>query len=197
MVNICWPHFGQKCVKIWVLGAHSITYSSSGWVPMTNIFSKFKNMNNQLSNAPPNMFLRYLVIFLPYATYAFEFRKCSISNFVYDCYNYANLASFHKMLISSQAMMYRIRMFNTVLEHLKVILLVFQNSRNIRVSLGNTWSISVVLSVDRNVWKYEYYADIWARVVLNYEFLWPIFFRNSKEWIISFLTHYQPWFCDA
>ena len=151
MVNICWSHCGQKCVKIWVLGAHSITCSSSGWVPMTNSFSKFKNMNNQLSNAPPNMFLRYLVMFLPYATYAFEFRKCSISNFVYDCYNYANLASFHKMLISSEAMRHPVTGLDTVLGHQKFILLVFESHWNIPVSLGNIWSTFIDPSVDQNV----------------------------------------------
>ena len=39
---------------------------------MTNIFSKFKNMNNQLYNAPSTMFLRCLVMFLHFDTYAFE-----------------------------------------------------------------------------------------------------------------------------
>ena len=39
---------------------------------MTNIFSKFKNMNDQLSNAPSTMFLRCLVMFLHFDTYAFE-----------------------------------------------------------------------------------------------------------------------------
>ena len=109
---------------------------------------------------------------------------------------YTNLASFHKMLISSEAMRHPIRMLDMVLEHLKVILLVFESRRNIRVSLGNTWSTSVDPIVDQKVWKYEYYAHIWARVVLKYEFLWPIFFRNSKIWIISFQTHYQPCFYD-
>ena len=39
---------------------------------MTNIFSKFKNMNDQLSNVPSIMFLRCLVMFLHFDTYAFE-----------------------------------------------------------------------------------------------------------------------------
>ena len=39
---------------------------------MTNVFSKFKNMNDQLSNAPSTMFLRCLVMFLHFDTYVFE-----------------------------------------------------------------------------------------------------------------------------
>ena len=39
---------------------------------MTNIFSKFKNMIHQFSNALPTMFLRCLVMFLHFDTYAFE-----------------------------------------------------------------------------------------------------------------------------
>ena len=37
---------------------------------MTNIFSELKNMNHQLSNALSTMFLRHLVIFLHFETYA-------------------------------------------------------------------------------------------------------------------------------
>ena len=145
-------------------------------------------MNNQLYNAPSTMFLPCLVMFLHFDTYAFESaQKTCRARFL--C---TNLASFHKMLISSEAMRHPIKMLDTVLEHLKVILLVFESCRNIRASLGNTWSISVDSSVDHNVWKYEYYAHIWARVVLKYEFLWPIFFRNWKIWIVNFQTHYQP-----
>ena len=106
--------------------------------------------------------------------------------------SYTNLASLHKMLISSEAMRHPIRILDTFLEHQKAILSIFESRRNIRVNLGNTWSISVDSSVDQNLWKDGYYAHIWARVVLKYEFLWPIFFRNSKIWIISFQTHYQP-----
>ena len=62
-----------------------------------------------------------------------------------------NLASLHKMLISSQAMMHSIRMFDTVLEHPKAMLLVFESRRNIPVSLGNTWPTFVDPNVDQNV----------------------------------------------
>ena len=69
-VNICWPQCGPKCAEICVLGAHLTTCSSWVWVLMTNIFSELKNMNHQLSNAPSTMFLRHLVMFLHFETYA-------------------------------------------------------------------------------------------------------------------------------
>ena len=56
-----------------------------------------------------------------------------------------------KMLISSEAMGHRMRMFDTVLERPKVILLVFESHRNTPVMLGNTWPTSVDPSVDQNV----------------------------------------------
>ena len=46
---------------------------------MTNVFSKFKNMNDQLSNAPSTMFLRCLVMFLHFYTYAFESAQKAMS----------------------------------------------------------------------------------------------------------------------
>ena len=48
-------------------------------------------------------------------------------------------------------MMHPIRTIDTVLEHLKVILSVFESHRDIPVSLGNTWSTSVDPNVDQNV----------------------------------------------
>ena len=65
-------HEGVFWPLSWVLGAYLITCSSSGWVLMTNIFSKFKNMNHQLSNALSTMFLRRLVIFIHFEAYGFE-----------------------------------------------------------------------------------------------------------------------------
>ena len=56
-----------------------------------------------------------------------------------------------KMLISSEAMWHPMRMFDTVLERPKVILLVFESHRNTLVILGNTWSTSVDLIVHQNV----------------------------------------------
>ena len=48
-----------------------------------------------------------------------------------------------KMLTLSEAMKRRMRMFDTVLERPKVILLVLESPRSIPVILGNTWSASV------------------------------------------------------
>ena len=62
-----------------------------------------------------------------------------------------------KVLISSEAIEHHMRMFDTVLERPKVILLVFENHRHIHVMLGNTWEISVDLVVDKNQYKYEVY----------------------------------------
>ena len=63
------------------------------------------------------------------------------------------------------------RMFDTVLEHQKVILLAFESHRNFLLSIGNTLSTSVDFRVDQNAWKYGYYGHISPRVVLDDEFL--------------------------
>ena len=113
----------------------------------------------------------------------------------YVWFQYANLASWHQMMISSETtrlFRYPIGMLGTILERQKVMLLVFESHRNTLFNLGNTLSTSVDLRVDQNAWKYGYCGDISPRVVLDDEFLWSIFFRNSKKWTISFLTHYQP-----
>ena len=55
-----------------------------------------------------------------------------------------------KMLTLSEVMRHRMRMFDTVLERPKVILLVLESPRNIPVILGNTWSTSVDLMVAQN-----------------------------------------------
>ena len=54
-------------------------------------------------------------------------------------------------------MRHRMKMFDTALERLKVILLVLESRRNIPVMLGNIWPTSVNLIVDQNNQKYEYY----------------------------------------
>ena len=54
------------------------------------------------------------------------------------------------ILILSEAMRHRMRMFDTVLERLKVILLILESPRNIPVILGNTWSTSVDPIVAQN-----------------------------------------------
>ena len=55
-----------------------------------------------------------------------------------------------KRLTLSKAMVNPMRMFDTVLERPKVILLVLESPRNIPVILGNTWSTSVDSIVAQN-----------------------------------------------
>ena len=58
-----------------------------------------------------------------------------------------NQTQTQKVLVSSETMRHRMRMFDMVLERPKVLLLVLENPRNIPVILGNTWSTSVDLGV--------------------------------------------------
>ena len=53
-----------------------------------------------------------------------------------------------KMLTLSEAMRHRMRMFDTVLERPKVILLVCESHRSILVMLGNIWSTYADLIVE-------------------------------------------------
>ena len=53
-----------------------------------------------------------------------------------------------KMLMLLEAMRHHMRMFDTVLERPKVILLVFESHRNIPAMVGTIWSTSVDLIVD-------------------------------------------------
>ena len=113
----------------------------------------------------------------------------------YVWFQYANLASWHQIsILSETTRLFRhpIGMLGTILERQKVMLLVFESHRNTPFNLGNTLSTTIDLRVGQNVWKYGYYGHISPRVVLDDEFLWSIFFRNSKKWTMSFLTHYQP-----
>ena len=111
---------------------------------MTNIFSNFKNINDQLSNAPSNMLLRCLVMFLHFYTYAFENAQKAMSCMI-PIYQSGVFSQNVDFIRSDEA---SIRMLDTVLEHQNAILLIFESRRNIRVSLGNTWSTSVDLIVD-------------------------------------------------
>ena len=52
------------------------------------------------------------------------------------------------MFISSEAMRHGMSVFDVLLEHPKVILLVSESHRNILEMLGNTWSTFVVLIGD-------------------------------------------------
>ena len=70
---------------------------------------------------------------------------CDFFDFVENLWNQTQT---QKVLISSEAMGHRMRVFDTVLERPKVILLVFESHMNIPVMLGNIWSTSVDLIVD-------------------------------------------------
>ena len=70
---------------------------------------------------------------------------CDFFDFVENLWNQTQT---QKVLISSEAMGHRMRMFYTVLERPKVIFLVFESHINIPVMLGNIWSTSVDLIVD-------------------------------------------------
>ena len=62
---------------------------------------------------------------------------CDLLDFVENLWDQTQT---QKVLTSPEAMGHRMRMFDTVLERPKVILLVFESHRNILVKLGNTWS---------------------------------------------------------
>ena len=70
---------------------------------------------------------------------------CDFLDFVENLWNQTQT---QKVLISSEAMGHRMRMFDTVLERPKVILSVLESHMNIPVMLGNIWSTSVDLIVD-------------------------------------------------
>ena len=70
---------------------------------------------------------------------------CDFFDFVENSWN---LTQTKKVLISSEAMRHRVRIFDSGLERPKVIVLVFESHGNIPVMLGNTWPTSVDLIVD-------------------------------------------------
>ena len=70
---------------------------------------------------------------------------CDFLDFVENLWNQTQT---QKVLISSEKMGHRMRMFDTVLERPKVILSVLESHMNIPVMLGNIWSTSVDLIVD-------------------------------------------------
>ena len=73
---------------------------------------------------------------------------CNFLDFVENLWNQTQT---QKVLLSSEAMGHRMRVFDTVLERPKVILLVFESHRNTLVILCNTWSTSADLIVHQNV----------------------------------------------
>ena len=72
---------------------------------------------------------------------------CDFLDFVENLWNQIQT---QKVLISSEAIGHHMRIFDTVLERPKVILLVLESPSNIPVILGNTWSTSVDLIVAQN-----------------------------------------------
>ena len=70
---------------------------------------------------------------------------CDFLDFVENLWNQIQT---QKVLILSDTMGHRMRMFDTVSEHPEVILSVFESLRNIPLMLGNIWSTSVDLIVD-------------------------------------------------
>ena len=70
---------------------------------------------------------------------------CDLLDFVENLWDQTQT---QKVLASTEAIRHRMRMFDTVLERPKVILVLFESYRNILVMLGNTWSTPVDLIVD-------------------------------------------------
>ena len=74
------------------------------------------------------------------------------TNSLRDFYDFVenlwNQTQTQKVFISSEAMRHGMSVFDVLLEHPKVILLVSESHRNILEMLGNTWSTFVVLIVD-------------------------------------------------
>ena len=95
--------------------------------------SRTKSMTFGRSKTGSNILIRY-----PIASDEIN-SLCDFLDFVEILWNQTQT---QKVLISSEAMGHRTRMFDTDLEHQKVILLIFESRRNIRVSLGSTWPIS-------------------------------------------------------
>ena len=70
---------------------------------------------------------------------------CDFLDFVENLWNQTQT---QKVLISSEEIGHRMRMFDTVLERPKTLFLVLESHRNIPVMFGNIWSTSVDLIVD-------------------------------------------------
>ena len=92
--------------------------------------SKTKSMTFGRSKTVSNMIIRYPIT-------SNEINSlCDFLDFVENLWDQTQT---QKVLISSDAMEHRMRMFDTVLERSTVILLVFESHRNIPEMLGNTW----------------------------------------------------------
>ena len=101
--------------------------------------SKTKSMTFGRSKTVSNILIRCLIASFEVNTF------CDLLDFVENLWDQTQT---QKVLASTEAMGHRTRVFDTVLERLKVILLVFESHRNIPVMLGSNWSTLVDLIVD-------------------------------------------------
>ena len=102
--------------------------------------SKTKSMTFGRSKTVSNMIIRYPITSNEINTYSL----CDFLDFVENLWDQTQT---QKVLISSDAMEHRMRMFDTVLERPKVILLVLESHKNIPVMLDNIWSTFLTLSL--------------------------------------------------
>ena len=91
------------------------------------------------SKTVSNILIRCLIASVEVNTF------CDLLDFVENLWDQTQT---QKVLTSTEAIRHCMRMFDTVLERPKVILLVFESHRDIPVMLGNTWPTSVDLIVD-------------------------------------------------
>ena len=93
------------------------------------------------SKTVSNILIRCLIASVEVNTF------CDLLDFVENLWDQTQT---QKVLASTEAMGHRMRVFDTDLERLKVILWVFEIHKNIPVMLGNTWSTCVDLIVGQN-----------------------------------------------
>ena len=111
---------------------------------ITGVFiwlSKTKSMTFERSKTVSNILIRSPIASDEVNTF------CDLLDFVENLWDQTQS---QKVLTSTEAISRRMRMFDTVLERPKVILLVLESNRNTPVMLGNTWPTSVDLIVDYN-----------------------------------------------
>ena len=101
--------------------------------------SKTKSMTFGRSKTVSNILIRCSIVSDEINTF------CDFVDFVENLWNQTQT---QKVFISSEAMRHGMSVFDVLLEHPKVILLVSESHRNILEMLGNTWSTFVVLIVD-------------------------------------------------
>ena len=110
----------MKRILLWLFRTTSMTFRRSKTV--SNIFIGFLIASDEINNL------------------------CDFLDFVGKLWIHPEV---QKMLISSEAMRNPMKMFDTILERLNVILLVPKSHRSILFILGNTWSTFVDLIVNQ------------------------------------------------